>query len=193
MIVSVNPNPSLAEFRNLMAKTDQILNDDAYVRPSYYASRSGSPLEDDVMSALEESSRGTPFAGTIEKISGQRFPDIIAAKLYGVEVKSTKDDHWTSTGSSILESTRIRGLKRIYMTFGKLGGTPIQFLSKPYEECLYDIAVTHMPRYLIDMQLRPGETIFDKIGVPYDELRQLDNPITPVAEYYKSQLGPGES
>lgn len=193
MIISVNPNPSLAEFKALMEKTDRILNKDALARPNYYATRSGNPVEDDVKSALDESSKGTAFAGTIEKVSGQRFPDIVAAKLYGVEVKSTKDDHWTSIGSSILETTRVSSVERIYMTFGKLGGRPIEFLSKPYEECLYGIAVTHMPRYLINMQLNPGETIFDKMGVPYDELRQMDNPIAPVADYYRSQLGPGES
>lgn len=193
MLVSVNPNPSLEEFRKLMANTDRLLNRDAIARPNYYATRGGNPLEDDVKSALDESAKGTPFAGTIEKVSGQRFPDIVAAKLYGVEVKSTKDDHWTSTGSSILETTRVSGVERIYMTFGKLGGNPPEFLSKPYEECLYGIAVTHMPRYLINMQLRKGETIFEKMGVPYDELRQMENPIAPVAKYYRSQLKAGES
>lgn len=193
MIISVNPKPTLPEFRTLMSRTDRLLNEDALKRQKYYASRGGNPLEDDVKAALDECAKGTPFENTIEKISGQRFPDIIAAKYYGVEVKSTKDDHWTSTGSSILETTRVSDVERIYMTFGKLGGNPVQFLSKPYEECLYGIAVTHMPRYLINMQLKKGETIFDKIGIPYDELRQLDNPIAPVSKYYRSQLKPGES
>lgn len=175
-----------------MLKTDKLLNDDAQRRPKYYATRGGNPLEDDVMSALEESSIGTPFANTIVKVSGQKFPDIIASNYYGVEVKSTKDDHWTSTGSSILETTRVQGVERIYMTFGKLGGTPT-FLSKPYEECLSGIAVTHMPRYLIDMRLTKEETIFAKMGIPYDELRQLENPIAPVSKYYRSKLKAGES
>ena len=108
-------------------------------------------------------------------------------------MKSTKDNHWTSTGSSILESTRISSVEHIYMTFGKLGGRPIQFLSKPYEECLYDIAVTHMPRYLINMQLRPEETIFSKMGISYDSLRRMDNPVAPVARYYRKNLKEGES
>ena len=193
MIVSVNPHPPIEEFRQLMLNTDQLLNADASKRPKYYATRGGSPLEDDVKAALIESAKGTAFENTIEKISGQKFPDIIAANFYGVEVKSTKDDHWTSTGSSILETTRVNGIERIYMTFGKLGGTTIEFLSKPYEQCLYGIAVTHMPRYLIDMRLHKGETIFDKMGVPYDELRKMDNPIAPVAKYYRSQLKEGES
>ena len=193
VIISVNPKPSPAEFRALMNNTDRLLNNDAKNRRSYYASRGQNPLEDDVKAMLDESAKGTVFEGTIEKVSGQKFPDIVAAKYYGVEVKSTKGDRWTSTGSSILETTRVSGIERIYMTFGKLGGDPVEFLSKPYEECLYGIAVTHMPRYLIDMRLNKGETIFDKIGVTYDELRNMENPVAPVARYYRTRLRPGES
>lgn len=118
--------------------------------------------------------------------------NIIANKFYGVEVKSTEKDHWTSIGSSILESTRDTNVERIFLTFGKLG-KPVQFLSKPYEECMSDIAVTHYPRYKIDMRLKPGETIFDKIGISYDNLRVMDNPVAPVSKYYKSKLKEGES
>lgn len=193
MIVSVNREPNLLQFKELMFKTDIILNEDAKNRPKYYATRGGKPLEDDVMEALHKASQGTPFYNTLIKISGQKFPDIVAAQYYGIEVKSTKDNHWTSTGSSILETTRVANVERIYMTFGKLGGNPIEFLSRPYEECLSGIAVTHMPRYLIDMRLKQGETIFDKMGVPYDKLRNMENPIAPVSKYYRSQLKPGES
>ena len=193
MIISVNPNPEIDEFKVHMHKTDQFLNEDARRRPTYYSQRAGKPLEDDVVAALNECAKGTVFANTIEKVSGQRFPDIVAARYYGVEVKSTKDNHWTSTGSSILETTRVSDVERIYMTFGKLGGNPIEFLSKPYEECLYGIAVTHMPRYLINMRLKPSDTIFSKMGITYDQLRKMDNPISPVAKYYKSLLKPGES
>ena len=91
MIVSVNPHPPLSEFQKLMFQTDRLLNADALKRPKYYATRGGNPLEDDVKEALVESAKGTAFENTIEKISGQRFPDIIAAKYYGVEVKSTKE------------------------------------------------------------------------------------------------------
>ena len=88
MIVSVNPHPPLSEFQKLMFQTDRLLNADALKRPKYYATRGGNPLEDDVKEALVESAKGTAFENTIEKISGQRFPDIIAAKYYGVEVKA---------------------------------------------------------------------------------------------------------
>ena len=193
MIISDNPNPKTSAFQTLMRQSDAYLNADAKINPNKYTSKGGSALESVVMDALEACARGSEFEGTFELISGHRFPDIVAAKLYGVEVKSTNSDHWTSTGSSILESTRVPEVNRIYMTFGKLGGKSIEFLSKPYEECLSDIAVTHMPRYLIDMHLQKGKTIFDKMKIPYEELRQMDNPVTPVAQYYRSQLKPGQS
>ena len=39
MLVSVNPKPSIEEFRALMSKTDKLLNHDALKNPRYYASR----------------------------------------------------------------------------------------------------------------------------------------------------------
>ena len=184
---------SLAAFEDLMARTDALLNEEAARRPGYYRTRSGTALEDDVKAALDECAMGTVFEGAVEKVSGKRFPDIVVAGLYGVEVKSTKGDHWTSTGSSILETTRVETVERVYLTFGKLGGERAEFLSRPYEECLNDIAVTHMPRYRIDMRLEPGETIFDKMDLSYDDLRRMDNPTVPVAQYCKGRLKPGES
>ena len=192
MIISENGKPELTIFQTMMAKTDFLLNDDAAKRENYYEKRSGKPLENDVYWAACEAAKGTPFEGSIQLVSGASFPDIIAHKYYGIEVKSTEKNHWTSTGSSILESTRNADVSRIYLTFGKLG-KPVKFLSRPYEECLSGIAVTHYPRYLIDMRLKKGDTIFDKMGISYDELRIMDNPVAPVSKYYKNQLKPGET
>lgn len=187
MLVSVNPTPPMEDFKSLMEKTNELLNKDAQKRHAHYASLNGTALEDDVKDALKECAKETPFENTIEKISGQQFPDIVAAKYYGVEVKSTQKDRWTSTGSSILESTRVSDVERIFLTFGKLGGNPIEFCSRPYEECLSDIRATHMPRYLIDMRLKQGETIFDKMNTAYDKFRKLPDPIATVADYYKGK------
>ena len=192
MIISENRKPELPVFRELMRQTDIALNADAKRREDYYTKRSGKPLETDVYEAVREAAIGTEFEGTIQLVSGASFPDIVAGQYYGVEVKATEKNHWTSTGSSILESTRNANVERIYLTFGKLG-KPVEFLSRPYEDCLSGIAVTHYPRYLIDMRLRQGETIFDKMGIPYDTLRQMDNPVAPVSRYYKSKLKDGES
>ena len=182
----------MPEFCELMRKTDRMLNEEAEGRADYYSKRNGIDLEKDVFDALKRAAYQTPFEGSIQLVSGSAFPDIVANNYYGVEVKSTNKNHWRSIGSSILESTRIQSVERIFLTFGKLGA-PVEFRSRPYEECLYGISVTHYPRYQIDMELGPGETIFDKMGVPYDTLRKMSNPVEPVSRYYKSQLRPGES
>ncbi len=192
MIISENRKPSIGEFRLLMMKTDSMLNFEAIGREEYYKGRNGTKLEEDVCDALIRCAVDTPFEGSIQLVSGASFPDIVANKFYGVEVKSTNKNHWKSIGSSILESTRAQDVERIFLTFGKLG-TPIAFKSRPYEECLSGISVTHYPRYQIDMELGAGETIFDKMGVSYDELRKMENPVIPVSRYYKKNLKQGES
>ncbi|MDE7454448.1 MAG: hypothetical protein K2M64_01310, partial [Clostridia bacterium] len=135
MIISENNKPSIEIFRDIMRRTDEALNADAKKREDYYTKRSGKLLESDVYNAVAECAKGTQFEGTICLVSGSSFPDIVANKLYGVEVKSTEKNHWTSIGSSILESTRDVDVQRIFLTFGKLG-RPVQFLTRPYEECL---------------------------------------------------------
>lgn len=192
MIVSENNKPSLHCFEELMKNTDILLNKEAKLNECYFSSRNSSQIETDVYNAINECAINTPFEGTIQLISGASFPDIVANKFYGVEVKSTIKNHWKSIGSSILESTRNHSVERIFLTFAKLG-KPVEFLSRPYEQCLSGISVTHYPRYQIDMKLGYGETIFDKIGISYDDLRKMDNPVIPVSQYYKQKLKAGES
>lgn len=192
MIISKNRKPTLEDFKALMAKTDALLNEEARGKEAYYKGRNGTQLEEDVYDALTRCAIDTPFEGTIQLVSGASFPDIVANRFYGVEVKSTNKNHWKSIGSSILESTRDQNIERIFLTFGKLGA-PVAFMSRPYEECLSGISVTHYPRYQIDMKLGEGETIFDKMGISYDTLRKMENPVSPVSRYYKQQLKPGES
>jgi len=66
---------------------------------------------------------GTIFENQIELVSGQKFPDIVAYinqnKAFGVEVKTTKQKKWKSTGSSIFEGTRVPNVENIYLLFGK--------------------------------------------------------------------------
>ncbi len=191
MIVSVNPEPQKQAFESLLNDSLLTLHRRATEKPEKYVKLLGNKLEDEVLDVLTENSLHTPFENSIKLISGQRFPDIVANDFYGIEVKTTKENHWRSTGSSVAEGTRVDSVERIYMLFGKMCD-PIQFRCRPYEECLSDVVVTHSPRYLINMELGQGETFFDKIHVPYDELRKQDNPIKTVVKFYKSQLQQGE-
>lgn len=191
MVISKNPQPNNEVFLRLLSSTLAALQSESKKRQKEYLGLIGNKLESVVADVMTSKAIGTPFENTIELISGQRFPDIIAKKYYGVEVKTTTQDHWTTTGNSVLEGTRVDGIERIYMFFGKMC-SPVEFRCRPYEECLSEVVVTHSPRYLINMELASGETIFDKLSIPYDELRKYTNPIKPIIEYYRQFLNPGE-
>jgi hypothetical protein len=191
MIISNNRNPSLIEFSDLVDKTTRKLNDDSKKRMSYYLGRNWSQLEDNVKEILDIVSVGTPFEGTIIKVSGQRFPDIVISKYYGIEVKSSKDESWITLGGSVKESTRVEDVERIFITFGKLTN-PVEFRSRPYEDCLYDVVMTHSPRYRIDMNLEQGNSIFDKMNISYNDLRNAENPVNEIINYYRESLNEGE-
>ncbi len=190
MIISKRAEAEGALFEKLLADGKGLIETAAKSSPKEYLNKSSSDFEIDVHKSLLRSSKGTLFEGTIELIVGYSFPDIVAKKYYGVEVKITKQNHWRSTGNSVLETTRIKDVERIYLFFGKLAASP-EFKFRKYEECLYDIAVTHSPRYLIDMNLN-GETIFDKMGTQYDALRNSENPIKEIVRYYRKIAKPGE-
>lgn len=191
MLISLNNEPNRQEFENLLSNTLSSLRNEAKKKPKKYLDLLGSKLENEVYDLLNQNAKGSVFDGSIELISGQKFPDIIAKKYYGIEVKTTKSNHWKSTGSSVAEGTRVDGIERIFMLFGKMCN-PIEFLCKPYEECLSEVVVTHSPRYLIDMNLKHGQTIFDKLEIPYDELRNQPNPIKTILNYYRKQLKDGD-
>lgn len=190
MIIATNGKPSLEEFKSLLSETLDELNSQAKTSKSI-SRLLGRDLEPHIKKVMDSKAIKTPFEGSIELVGGQKFPDIVAKKYFGVEVKSTNQDHWKTTGNSVLESTRIAGVERIFLLFGKLY-EPIEFKCRPYEEVLSEVVVTHSPRYLIDMNLTRGGTIFDKIKISYDELRSLENPIKPIVKHYKAQLEPGE-
>ena len=116
VIVIPTKAPSLEDFKLLMSKTDFTLNNFARNHEEHFIGKNGTELEKDVFAALKHSAKGTPFEGQeIKLVSGSSFPDIVAGRYYGVEVKSTKENKWKSIGSSILESTRIKDVERIYI------------------------------------------------------------------------------
>lgn len=191
MVISNNPEPHKSEFIKLLDKTNQLLTKE-FSNSKSIKNIEGRKFEPIVMDFMSHSALKTPFEGTIELISGQKFPDIIANKFYGLEVKTSTQEHWTTTGNSVLEGTRVESVERIYLLFAQIKNN-IQIKIKPYENCLSDVVVTHSPRYLIDMELSKGNTIFDKLNISYDDLRTLDNPIKPIISYYKKLLKPGEA
>lgn len=175
-------------FADFMKKTESELNDRANKDSKFFKSLNSSQLEVVSVNCIKDIAPSTPFRPEeIKLVAGTSFPDIVAETYYGIEVKSTKSNHWKSTGSSIMETTRNKNIENIYMLFGKLGGKPA-FRCRPYEDCLYDITVTHSPRYLIDMETKKDDTIFSKMHTTYDELRTSKDSIAQVRRYYRDKV-----
>ncbi len=177
-------------FDDFMKKTEQCINERSAKDPKSYKQFSPSELENVAVCILKDVCPSTPFhPDDIKLVSGINFPDILATDYYGVEVKSTNKNKWTSTGSSIVETTRSKHVERIYMLFGNLGSAPPSFKCRPYQECLSGIAVTHAPRYLINMELGEGYDILSKMEKNYDDFRKLDekDKISQVRAYYIQQ------
>ena len=191
MIISHNSQATSSDFTNLLIRTQVSLEKKAITERKRFSEFEPSTFEIELHTELCKAAENTKFQNTIELISGKKFPDIVINKKFGVEVKTTKRNHWKSTGNSVFENTRIDDVERIYIYFAKLAD-PIQFKFRKYQECLYDVAVTHSPRYLINMDLLTGESIFEKLGIDYDKLRLLENPTKPIIEYYRKITKTGE-
>jgi len=187
------PQLPIERFEQFMAATTDKLIEDGRSNPQYYRSQDGERFEPIVLDKMRSLASKFSFSpNLIVRTPKQHFPDILSERYFGVEVKTTKANSWRSTGSSIVESLRDENVKRIYMMFGKLSVKGIDFRCKPYEQCLDDISVTHSPRYQIDMDIKgASKTIFEKLGMPYEQFRQSPDQIKMVKEYYRKRCQTG--
>jgi len=191
MIISINPQNLAQEFNQLLTNTINQLECKAKQNPNELLALNGIKIEIYIKDIMIEMAQNTSFANSIELIGGHKFPDIIANKYFGVEIKTSSQNHWKTTGNSVMETTRIEGVQRIFLLFAKLFN-PIGFKVRPYQDVLSDVVVTHSPRYLIDMNLEAQQTIFAKLNLSYDQFRTEQNPIETIIKYYKNTLKTGE-
>ena len=177
------------DFVNFMNATTSELKVSAVTGKIDYSKHQGEKLEWVVLDQMKKLAHRFNFsAENIIHTEKQHFPDIISENYFGVEVKATKEKTWQSTGSSITESLREDCVKKVFLLFGRLSVPEVDFRCKPYEDCLYDISVTHNPRYLINMDLSTKDkTIFKKIGMEYDEFRGNSNRIDIIRDYYRDK------
>jgi len=187
----INTN-ELDEFKSLLKSACNLIASKAEENPNEFLEKNSSDFEKIVSDALTEMAKGTLFDNTIELISGHAFPDIIVKDIYGVEVKTVRQNKWETAGNSIFETTRKKNVEYIFIFFAKLYGKVPEFKCKLYQECLSKVAVTHSPRYIINMDLKNGDSIFDKIKLDYDDIRKQENPAKPFIDYYKKLAKPSE-
>lgn len=176
--LEIDRKKAIAAFIEFMNLSQECFNDHSKNDPKRYAKRNAQEIEKDTFDILEEVKPCTAFINAkIELKSGHFFPDIIAGEHYGIEVKTTKENKWTSLGNSIFEGVSNSEIRNIYMMFGNLGSTPPEFRFRPYQDCLINIAVTHSPRYMIDMNIADNKdkNIFHKMKTSYEEYKGLSD------------------
>lgn len=190
MIVAKNACAEEAEFTALLEEAWQFLTKKSEQNPGYFYQMNPIKFEKELYFCLKHLAVNTSFANTLELTGKLAFPDIAIKNYWGIEVK-TSQKSWKSPGNSIFETSRVKGIERIYLFFAKLTQQS-EFKYKPYEDCLAAISITHSPRYSIDMELAPSSTIFHKMGIEYDDFRSLDNPAEPFKHYVRQNLKAGE-
>lgn len=180
------------KFKNIVEKIVEELYNIAKSSPKTITScKDGTDFETVVLNATKnvKYNFGMSFS-LIYDAGSHRFPDLIldfgAEGKYGIEVKSTSSTsakNWKINGNSILGSTKDTEVIDTYIIFGKT--KQLEFKAGKYSDCISDIAVTHSPRYLIDMSLSSKDNFFHKSGIDYHALATSENPIEIITSYYR--------
>lgn len=182
-------------FKNFVEKVCKTLEAVSTSTPQRIAAcKSGEDFEVCVVEAIQATLDGLGLAATLHYTpGGHAFPDIViefsCGEKYGIEVKSSSSatsKSWKINGNSVLGSTK-ESVIDTYIIFGKTAIGNQGFRFKRYEDAVANVAVTHRPRYAIDMDIDPGETFFDKSGLTYKQISESENPIGLITSYFKSQ------
>lgn len=158
------------------------------------ACRTGEDFEQCVFDAAETTLATLGISATVFYTQGSHvFPDIVIqfdhGEKYGIEVKSSTSSNsrnWKINGNSVLGSTK-EDVIDTYIIFGKTAIGNQGFRYKRYEDAIANVAVTHSPRYAIDMDIASNETFFAKSGLTYKQISEADDPIGQITAYFRSQ------
>lgn len=167
---------------NILGQARTIILEDIAKGKSFI---SGKDFENHAYQRIKEVAINSGVSSELIVQSGpQTFPDIVIEN-WGIEIKRAKKDSWQSTGNSIREGTKVKGLQQTYLFFLKECDNP-DIKYGLYEDYLSEVVVTHSPRYLIDMNINPNENIFSKINESYENFTGGE-AIKIIKKYYAGQ------
>ena len=165
-MIEVPPKGPKNVFEDILDRTQDALQ--KWLTAKKRSAISGEQFEEETVCAMKKMAKGTPFEDEIRQTDDRAFPDIVANRCYGVEVKKTSKDHFRAGGNSIFEKTRVGGIDLIYLLMGNRN----EVLWSPYSDVLENIVVTHSPRFVING--KADETVFKKMKLSYDEFRGME-------------------
>lgn len=149
------------EFGKIVEQICQYLKHLSETSPKLIAAcKTGEDFEQCVFDATEAILSNLGISATVFYTPGSHvFPDIVVefdhGEKYGIEVKSSTSSsskNWKINGNSVLGSTK-EDVIDTYIVFGKTAIGNQGFRCKRYEDAIANVAVTHSPRYAIDMEI----------------------------------------
>lgn len=180
------------EFGNVIEKVLEYLSKDCKRHPEKYR-KSGEDFEPCVKNGVMYALRELNLEANVDYTpGGHGFPDIVVednlGNKFGIEVKSSSasGNTWRINGNSVLGSTRVPGIIKNVIVFGKVRGENSIFRAKEYEKCISNVVVTHSPRYLIDLDIEDGESFFDRSNLNYSMISEAGQPIKLITDYFLS-------
>lgn len=126
---------------------------------------------------------------------GHAFPDVVirfdTGEVLGIEVKSStqakkRNDDWEILGNSILGSTRVP-VDDMYVYFIRVNRNGVFTKYNRYEDSVVDVVVTHSPRYKMNLGIESKNSFFERSGISYKKLKNAENPIGIITEYFREQ------
>lgn len=174
------------EFEAILNVAVEQLGNEARDSNEYHAP---DKFEQRVRDVLQEVAAGQNIS-IVPTFHPHAFPDI-RANGFGVEVKTTSKDNWTSVGNSVFEGMRDVAVKKIYVVFGKMGGMPSVRWGR-YEERITHVRISHAPRFVLEMER--DSSLFEKMKIGYDDFSQLkpEEKMSYIRDYSRGRLKPGE-
>ncbi|MGM9601805.1 MAG: hypothetical protein ACI3W5_09555 [Faecousia sp.] len=185
----------IVNFGDFVEKVCLVLDDLSKTNPKRIAAcKTGEDFEECVVEAIATVINQMGIDAKIRYTKGgHAFPDIVIefsdGSKYGIEVKSSTSStskNWKINGNSVLGSTK-EDVIDTYIVFGKTAIGNQGFRCKRYEDAIANVAVTHSPRYAIDMEIANNETFFAKSGLTYKQISESEDPIGQITAYFRSQ------
>jgi hypothetical protein len=174
-----------SEFEQLLDAVITQLRSEAQITPFKDAKQFETRVREAVQKNLKDPHLKIDFSP-----HAQAFPDIAVGE-FGIEVKFTTNDTWRSIANSVLETNRIDAVKKVYLLFGKMGGTPdVQW--GEYEKCVMHVRTSHVPRF--EVEINASKSLFEQMGITYDQFRvsEMADKMLHIRQYARSRLKDGE-
>jgi len=174
------------EFEKILDDICATLTDEA----NSTAFQSAGQFEHRVREVVQEAIQSDTSITINFKPHPQAFPDIAIGR-FGIEVKLTLNDTWRSVANSVLETNRIESVEKVYLVFGKMGGTP-EVRWGDYEQSVIHVRTSHVPRF--EVELFASRSLFELMGISYDDFRVLEmkDKMHHIRAYARSRLQKGE-